>query len=245
MTIQVGVWDLLLVLVVSAQALAVAYATDPRWKAVFSTLPLPFTVTYLAVGLPIAATNVLALPLLLILFYQVVRVLYERWSLPIVAAIIAGVVTYSFVGAALAALLPLTGATYGLSSVLVWLTGIMLLYRSPCPAEAGHRSPLPLHLKLPITVLMVSILVSIKSLLAGFATLFPLVGVVAAYEARHSLATVGRQFAVLFIAMVPMMAAIRLVQPLSGVAAALVAGWLVFLALYVPLTWSSWFRATL
>jgi hypothetical protein len=245
MTIQVGVWDLLLVLVVSAQALAVAYATDPRWKAVFSTLPLPFTVTYLAVGLPIAATNVLALPLLLILFYQIVRVLYERWSLPIVAAIIAGVVTYSFVGAALAALLPLTSATYGLSSVLVWLTGILLLYRSPRPAEAGHRSPLPLHLKLPITVLMVSILVSIKSLLAGFATLFPLVGVVAAYEARHSLATVGRQFAVLFIAMVPMMAAIRLVQPLSGVAAALVAGWLVFLALYVPLTWSSWFRATL
>jgi hypothetical protein len=241
MTLQVGLWDLLLVLVVSAEALLLAYVGDPRWKAVFSTLPLPFTITYLAIGLPVAATNVLALPLLM-LYYQVVRVLYERWSVPIVPAIALAVLTYSIVGAVLAQVLPSTEATFWLVSAAVWLAGIVLLAKSPRRTEAGHRSPLPVYLKLPITVALVALLVSIKSLLAGFATLFPLVGTIAAYEARYSLGTVGRQLPVLFIAMVPMMVAIRLVQPLLGVGVALVAGWLMFLVLYVPLTWSSWFR---
>ena len=241
MTLQVGVWDLLLVLVVSAQALLLAYAVDPRWKAVYSTLPLPFTVAYLAVGLPVAATNMLALPLLL-LYYQVVRVLYQRWNVPIVPAIALAVLTYGVVGAVLAQALSSTEATFWLASAAVWLAGIVFLAKNPRRTEAGHRSPLPIYLKLPITVALVALLVFIKSLLAGFATLFPLVGTVAAYEARYSLGTVGRQLPVLFIAMVPMMAAIRLAQPLLGVGVALAAGWLVFLVLYVPLTWASWFR---
>jgi hypothetical protein len=71
--------------------------------------------------------------------------------------------------------------------------------------------------------------VQIKHMLAGFTTVFPMVGVVAAYESRYSLWTIVRRMAWLLILMPPMMATVRLLQPHVGMAFALLLSWPVIL----------------
>ena len=61
-----GPWDLVLVVVVSLQATVVAYVATPRMKSLFLTLPFPFTVVVLAIGLPLDAANILSMLLLLV-----------------------------------------------------------------------------------------------------------------------------------------------------------------------------------
>jgi len=92
-SIEVGAWNLPSVFVASFMATVLAYVVDPRWKAVISTLPLPSTMLFLAVGLPISLNNALGL-LLLLFFFPFVHLLYRRWSVPIVLAITVAAVTY-------------------------------------------------------------------------------------------------------------------------------------------------------
>ena len=77
---------------------------------------------------------------------------------------------------------------------------------------------------------MICGLLAIKQQLGGFTTMFPMVGVVASYESRHSLWTIVRRIAWLLVLMAPMMAAIRLWQDRVGVPWALVLAWPVMLA---------------
>jgi hypothetical protein len=239
--VYLGVWDLALVAVASVQATVLAYLAEPRWKALLTTLPFPFTVAVLAVGRPVGASNVSGLVLLL-LYFQEVRWLYHRWSMPIVLAIILSALTYCVLGTLLVPILPNGEVAFWVISALVWFTGVALLLIMPFRPEPEHRSPLPVYVKLPVVVGVVLFLVTVKGILQGFITVFPMVSIVAAYEARHSLWTLGRQLPVLFIAMVPMVAAIRLAQGSFGFGPALLIGWAVFLSLYVPLSWARSFR---
>lgn len=241
MPIHIGAWDLFWVIAVSVQATALAYVSQPRWKALLTTLPIPFSVAVLALGEPVGASNVLGLALIFLYFLEV-RWLHYRLSVPIVPAIVLSILTYVVLGALLARTLPDTGPVFWLAAGGLWLFGVLLLLKIPYRAEPGQRSPLPVYVKLPIIASIVLFLVAAKGLLQGFVTVFPMVSIVAAYEARYSLWTMGRQVPVLFFAMVPMMAAIRLAQTPLGIGPALLVGWLVFLCLYVPLTWSRSFR---
>jgi hypothetical protein len=234
---HLGPWDLALIVVVSLQATLLAYLPQPEWKAILSTLPIPFTVAFLAVGEPVAATNVLGL-VLVFLYVQEVRWLHGRWSLPIVPAIALSAISYTLIGTLVAPRLPTTDDLFWVTSGLVWLLGIVLLLRMPRRTEPGHRSPMPIYLKIPVVMGVIVFLVLIKRALLGFATVFPMVSIVAAYEARYSLWTLGRQMPILMVAMVPMMGAIRLTQTTGHLGLALLAGWLVFLCLYAPLTWA-------
>jgi len=80
--------------------------------------------------------------------------------------------------------------------------------------------------------------------LQGFMTMFPMVGVVASYEARYSLGAVCRAIPDFMFAMVPMMAVVRLAQPQLGLGVALCAGWLVFIPLLAPLIRDFWTKET-
>jgi hypothetical protein len=71
-------------------------------------------------------------------------------------------------------------------------------------------------------------------------TMFPMVGVFAAYEGRTSLRAVCRTLPDFMFAMVPMMAAVRLAQPRMGLLAALGVGWLVFIPMLFPLIRDFW-----
>jgi hypothetical protein len=239
--IDTGLWDLTLVVVVTIHATSIAYLTSPRWKAALTTLPLPFTVAVLAVARPVGPSNVLGL-LLLFIYLQQVRWLHNNWSMPIVLAIGLSALTYCALGTLLNRAVPDTDVVFWTITVLIWLLALALLLRMPFRLEAGHRSPLPIYIKIPIVVTIVCALLFIKELLQGFITVFPMVTIVAAYEARHSLWTLGRQVPVLLVAMVPMIAAIRIVEGSYGIGPGLLAGWAVFLALYVPISWTHLFR---
>ena len=79
--------------------------------------------------------------------------------------------------------------------------------------------------------MVVTFLVIIKKELRGFTTVFPMVGVIAAYEARYSLWTISRQIPVLVLMMIPMMITCRLYQGYFGLGPALCFAWIVFLLL--------------
>lgn len=238
---RVGIWDFSLLVVVVLQAVILAYVTQPRWKAILSTVPIPFTFAVLAVGQPVDATNILALALFFF-YFQEVRWLHTRWKVHIIPAIVLSALTYTVLGALLSPVLPKTDTVFLLTGGVVWLGAVFFLWRMPSRQEPGHKSPLPIYFKLPIVIVVVVFLILIKGLLQGFATVFPMVSIIAAYEARHSLWTVGRQVPMQIIAMAPMIVAIRFVQPIFGIGPALGAGWLVFLCIEVPLAWHLLFK---
>ena len=106
--------------------------------------------------------------------------------------------------------------------------------------EPSHKSPLPVWIKMPIIAGVILTLILLKRFLQGFMTMFPMVGVVASYESRFSLGTVCRAIPDFMLAMVPMLAVVRVVQPQLGLVAALGVGWLVFIPLLAPLIHDFW-----
>lgn len=232
-------WDVLLVVAVSAQATAIAYAYQPRHKALLLTLPIPFTLATLAIGRPVDATNVLGLPLLFG-FTWGVWFLHTRRAWPIVPAIATAALAYVLAGALAASWLPEDGLVFwGAAAACAGLaTG--LLRRLPQRQEPGHRSPLPVAVKVPLIAVVVVGLILIKSRLRGFVTVFPMVGVIAVYEARNCLWTMVRQIPVLMLALLALMAVLRLGREAMGVPLSLAAGWVVFLSALTALRGAWW-----
>ncbi len=232
-------WDIILIVAVSLQATVMAYLPLPRLKAFAYVLPVPFTIASLALGRTIDATNVLGV-LLLFAYIQGVRLLHRRLRLPIVAAIAVAALSYAVAGWLLAPVIPATDATFWGSAAVALVVSLALYRLLPHRDEPSHRTTLPVYVKLPIIAGVIVLLVLAKEQLQGFMTLFPMVGVVGAYEARHSLWTMGRQIPVWMIAMIPLLSVIRLVQPSHGPPRALALGWVAFLAVLVPLTRRQW-----
>jgi hypothetical protein len=233
-----GFWDVVLLLVVTLQATVHAYVPDAQWKAFIYLLPFPFTAAALAVNRPIDSTNIWAL--LLLLFYtHSVRLLHVNARVPIHLAIAVSLLGCAALGLLLAPALTALQHLYSLSLVF-WLScaGILVLSIAiqcvmPVRDEPAQRTPAPLWMKLPAIAAIVLGLILIKKPLAGFITAFPMVGVVAAYEARHSLWTMSRQVAVLLPALAAMMVAVHLAQSTLGwtLPAAIAAGWVVYMPL--------------
>ncbi|UCD28768.1 MAG: hypothetical protein JSV03_17100 [Planctomycetota bacterium] len=237
--INLGIWDLILVLSVSAQATVIAYVYEPKWKALVLNLPIPFTFAVLAVGRQVDITNILGL-FLLFCFFHVVRYLHYNLSVTIIAAIITSALGYCATGSALARILPRTNVSFWITAILI-LTLAYLLYRTGSyRAEPGHRTPLPIWIKLPIIALVIFFLVSIKAYMQGFMTIFPMVGVISAYEARHSLWTICRQIPVVMLTLAPLMIVCRVTQSSIGLVMGLSVGWVAFLAVFLPVTYSMW-----
>ncbi len=236
---SLGLWDVLLIAAVSVQATALAYLHHPKWKALLLSLPIPFTLAILAVGRPVDATNALGFVLLLV-FTHCVRVLHQELRVPIIAAIVLSALLYGTLGWLLAGLLPPSDAAFWSAMAFILVLGIALLRFLPARREPGHRSPLPVWVKLPLIAAVVLLLVLLKSGLRGFTTAAPMVGVVAAYEMRHSLWTACRQIPLLMISMTPMLILCRLTSAELGIAGALGLGWIGTLCVLVPLTRAEW-----
>jgi hypothetical protein len=223
-----GTWDITLIAVVSVQATILAYLYAPKWKAFILSLPVPFTIACLAVGQRLGVTNVWGLGLLLIFTYGVKLLHYDlRW--PIVPSIVTSALVYCAGGFFLARALPDTDVAFWIAAVAMFAIATFLFLQSRHREERGHRTTLPIWIKLPIIVAVVVFLMVIKRGLQGFVTVFPMVGVIAAYEARSCLWTVTRQIPVFTIPFLPMMAVIRLTQTRLGLPLALILGWPVFL----------------
>jgi hypothetical protein len=228
-------WDILLVAVVSLQATALAYLRAPRWKALAFTFPFPFTILALSMDRPLGAAHMLALSLVFV-FIHCVRLVHQRAKVPILPAIALGVLVYASLGWFGARWLPDTATAFWAASALVIGFGAIAYLKIPGRTEPGHRTLLPLWKKLPLIVLTVFFLVQLKPILQGFATLFPMIGILVSYEARHSLWTIGRQMPVLILTMGPLMVTVYLLQSRLGLAC----GWVVFLAILIPFTRRQW-----
>ncbi len=239
MPIRFGPWDAALLVAVTLQATAIAYVRSPRWKAAVMGLPIPFTFTTLALGRPVEASNVTGLAVLF-LFTLAVWLLHQRLRLPIVPAIVLSAAGYCAFGAALVPILPATPTTFWLACAGIVTLALALLHVLPNYEEPGHRSALPLWIKLPAMAGVILFIIVVKNGLQGFATVFPMIGTVAAYEARHSLWTNVRQIPVIMLTLVPLMVASRLSQPHIGLAPSLAVGWALYFTVLIPLTRALW-----
>lgn len=229
-----GGWETALVVVVSAQTLAIAYARHPEWKALVYGLPFPFTFATLALGRRVEASHVLGLVLLLV-YIQAVRLLHRKAGWPIALAIAAGALLYAGAGAAMGMRLSTEDGAFAAVSAAALVAGGFWVWWLPNRPEPGHRTTLPIWVKLPFVVAVVTCLVLAKQEMRGTMTTFPMVGILAAYEARHSLATLCRQTAKFVLVAVPMMTVSRYAQPALGLGPSLALAWIAFLALYLPL----------
>ena len=228
LTFDLTVWDVALIVTVTAQCLLIAYAASPRWKGLFLSLPFPFTIVAISVGRPVDASTVLAL-FVLLAYTQGVRFLYKRWHLPIGLAIVFGVLGYSLIGWAGAGLVPTGDAAFAVACAITISVGFALRSRHRSEVEQSHRTTLPISLKLPAIFAVVAFLVSVRHALAGFAPLFPLIAVIGAYETRHSLWTLSKPIFTLMVALPAMLIVTRMTQTTLGLETGLLLGWIVFL----------------
>ncbi len=225
-------WDIALILSVSVMGTAVAYIRNPEYKAFVLMLPVPFSLAFLALGQPLGATNLLAM-LLLFLFWLGTWLLHSYFHFPIVPTILVCAGAYSVAGATIASIWPeMPWVFWGVVAGAL-LAGVAMIAWLPYREEPSHRTPLPLWIKLPAIMLVVTGVVLLKQILGGFMTMFPMVGVVAAYESRKSLWTIVRRMPWLIVMMTPALAAMHLIQDPFGKHMALAVCW----AVYIPLLW--------
>lgn len=236
---QLTAWDFLLLVVVSLMGTAMAYVRHPRLKAFILTLPFPFTVACLSLGQGVNATHVLGL-FLLLMYNHAVRALHVGCGLPIVPSIALPTLAYAGFGAWVAPRVSNSDPAFWGGSAALFLFALMLYRRTGHRHEPGHRTPLPFWIKLPVVMGVVLLLIISKQALQGFMTMFPMVSIVAAYEARHSLWTISRTVAAFALCLLPMLVVMRLLEPAHGLGPALAAGWLVYLALMIPFTRARW-----
>ncbi len=234
-----GTWDILLLLVVTAQATLLAYLHAPKWKGLILVLPIPFTLASMAVGAQIDVAHVLGLALLL-LYTHGVRLFHVVLRMPIIAAIVLSALAYILLAALLAPLLPTSETAFWIALGAVFALALAALRLTAYRREPGHRTPLPVWLKAPIIMGVIFLLILSKKTLQGFIVTFPMVGLVAAYEARHSLWTVCRTMAAFILCGAPMMAAAHLAYPHIGLPGSLAVGWGVFLCGLAPLICFMW-----
>lgn len=236
-----GFWDIALLITVPAIGTLVAYLRSPRHKALVLCFPVPFTFATLALGEGVNSTHVLGL-LMLLGFWFVVYWLRHRARLPIVLAIALGAMVYCITGVLLAKVVPKTEVSFWVALVSVCLIALTLNAKLSFRTEPEHSSKMPVWVKLPLLLCVVLCLISVKSLLAGFMTMFPMVGVLTAYESRYSLWTICRKIPVLMISMAFMMAAIHLASPEIGIYYALGLGWIIMSLVLAVLLRHHWAR---
>ena len=245
MNLHLTGWDIALLIAVSGMGTVLAYLYHPQWKAVMLTLPIPFSMAFLSLETPINVTNVAGL-LVLLAFTHAVRILYYNYNVRIVITIAVAAIGYCLVGTLLASILPtekhIGELAFWIVFGLVVLTGIAFYILQPIREDRGHRTTMPVWLKLPVMFGVVLILIVLKNSLQGFMTVFPMVGVIAAYEGRFSLWTNCHKVALIMFSMGPMMAAMYIVQHWFGWSAipSLALGWGVLLSILLPMTREIW-----
>jgi len=214
-----------------------AYIPNPKWKAFLLGFPFPFTIANLSLNERIGPSHVLGLGMLL-LFVNLVRWLHYVLRVPILLAIALSAGTYLVLGSLLNRLVPKGSLEFWISLGTVMAAGVLLLAILPQRREPAHRSPLPAPVKMAAIAGVIALIVLLKRVLGGFMTMFPMVGTVAAYEARHSLWTISRQIPIIIVEVCPMMAVMWLAQNClhASIPLSLVAGWIAFLAIMIPIT---------
>lgn len=231
---ELGVYDFLLIAVVSLMAGGVAYVKSPQWKAFLSLLPLPSTLAILAVNQPVDASFLLGL-LLTALFYYLAFALHHTCGQPIVPAIAVAAVAYGVAGMAVLPVLPNSPKMFWVAFGFLIFLGVILSHSLQNVREEGYRTSLPPYVKLPLVMAIVFLLVNMKHLLLGFMVTFPMVGIAGAYEMRRCPRTLFAQLPQMFFTVGSLMTVCFLTQHVIGLAGGLALGWIAYLAVLLCL----------
>jgi hypothetical protein len=190
--LELNIWDVVLLVAVSLMSTVLAYVRSPRVKALVFGLPIPFTLAALSLNQEVDATYAMGL-LMLLVYVHGVRVLHRMCRWPIALAIVVSALGIGLFSAGLARVLPASDYVFWLSLLSAVLLAVTLFVLVPRRFEPSHRTSMPLWAKLPVILGVVFVLIALKQILRGFMPLFPMVGLIAAYEARHSLWTLCGQ----------------------------------------------------
>jgi len=230
-------WDLALLVVVTVMGTLLAYISDPQWKAFLLGLPFPFTLANLSLAEQVGPSHVLGMAALL-LFTNMVRWLHEGRKVPIVASIALSAGVYLAAGAFLNRFVSKGPLEFWIVLGLTFSAGVLLLILLPHRKEPAHGSPLPVLVKIAAIAGVITAIILLKRVLGGFMTMFPMVGTIAAYEARRSLWTISRQIPILIVTAGPMMGAMWAAQQSfhASIPVSLTAGWVIFLVIMTPVT---------
>lgn len=238
---DLGPWDAALVGIVTLQAGFIAYLYRPKWKVLIFSLPIPFTVAALAVGKPVGTANAVGM-LLFVGFIHGVRFLHYNRRVPIVPSIAICSIAYFAAGFVLRPHVPTGEIAFWSAMGAVVISAALLRSLTPHVAEPGHRTPLPVWIKMPVTACILLFLVIVKSQLQGFVTTFPMIAIMTVYEARKSLWAVSKQLPVVLVVISIMIVACKLGQDRIGLGASLAIGWCAVLTFLVPCTIYQWSR---
>ena len=232
---SLGVWDLVMVVAITVEGTFIAYLRRPILKAFVLSLPIPFTTACLALGEPVGVSNSFGL-LALLGFIHLVRVLYQRFKVPISASIAISTVVYGLAGAFFSKTLPKGEGYFWLCEIVVLIVAVILYFGIPRRDEPGHRSPMPVWQKAVVIGAVVSSLVALKTHLGGFITTFPIITMITAYEARYSLRTICRQMPIILMGMTIMVAVTHCFQSTLGLPLSLFISWIAMMSVLLPLT---------
>ncbi len=231
LNINFGHFDLLLLIVVALQGTLVAYLKKPFAKTIVLSFPFPFTCAYLALGTNVNVTHILALPFLF-LFYTIVKLLHYKFNFTIVLSIVCSALLYCMLGGLVNNLLPKTEIIFWIGFMIALITLLTLKAFLKPGNDGDYRSRLNPLLKLLIVNLVVLMLIVIKKWLGGFMTLFPMVGVIAAYEGRTQLSSIIYKMPDILLMLLFMLLAMHIAEMSWNKYIALAIGWCVFFAFF-------------
>ncbi len=208
-------------LVLTAFVIAIAYVRSSRLKTFIYSLPVPFTCAYLATGLPMNATYVTGL-ILVVGYNWAVYVLHIKLRVPLLIAIVTSAVAYSVSGMLLR---PMAGVSIwyvAAIGVAGWVLNLRLYRPSVQP---DHRSKTPWWVKAPLIFGIAMMVYNATKLLAGAVGTFPYAGVFTSYEMRHSLRTLAGQFTINAMGILLCMLVIAATEPYLARPWPLALGW--------------------
>jgi hypothetical protein len=202
---------IVLILTVTGMATAIAYIRPPRIKAVVYTLPLPFLAASFASPVPVDATHALGM-FSILAFLTLTMLARHRWRWPILAAEALGLTAFCAIGWVAGRWMPDGDLAFWPTAAGTVAVLLVLRFALPPVDDPGHRTSLPWFVKAPIILAVVLAVTAAREPLRGFMPTFPFVSLFAAYEARHSLRTLLRQFIRFCIGFEALLAAVRLMQ---------------------------------
>lgn len=208
---------------------AMARIPHPGVKAFILILPIPFTVASISLGKPVGAANLLGV-VLLVGFANVVRWGYETGRVRIIPLIAGAASGYVALSALLVHFLSNTEAEFWCLAMVLFAAALVLVWRQERRHTKPTCDPVAGVQKLLTIAGVVFLLVLLKHHMQGFMTMFPMVGVVAAYEFRDDLWYMCWKVANFALCSIPMIGVIHVLQPQLGLPLALLSGWGVYLA---------------
>jgi len=227
---NLGIWNILLLILLPTMGTAMSYIPHAKWKAFIAVIPVPFTLITLSIGTFKGVDSALGVIILLAYIFSV-KFFYQKLHIPIVLSILLAVIEYCILAYILKILVPNTVPMIIIFTSIYFSLSVWIHLKMPYKEEPHYRSPLAVWKKFLILLLLAIFAIIMKNYLGGFMSVFPLFSIIGAYESRSSLYTFCRYISLAMIGFGFLLSTMYILQDDYGLIPALIAG----LSIYIPL----------